>query len=244
MRYLVLFMLLAGFFIFGKKACDNGNWSFGFGISGEGPVKTETRTVRDFHAISAQIPGTIEVRISEDYAVEVHAQENLLPLLKTVVKNGKLRIYFDENVSNAKGLKVLVSAPSFDAFELAGSGHLEAFDPIQGDKLELSIAGSGEIVLPEATVNKLNCDIAGAGDIQLGGRTTDMEFDIAGSGDIDAQKMVAEHGEINIAGSGTVNCSVNQTLKADISGSGDVYYSGTPTVDSDISGSGSVKRKN
>lgn len=245
MRYLILFMLVAGFFIFGNQMfCGHGGWGFGFGIRGEGPVNTESRSVGDFHAISAQIPGVVEVRISDTYSVEVQAQENLLPILKTEVKNGKLRIYFDENVSNADDLKIRVSAPSFDAFEMAGSGRLETFDPIRGNQLDLSIAGSGEIILPEADVQNINCDIAGSGEIEVSGRATDSKFGIAGSGDINAKNLVSERAKASISGSGTVTCNASQTLKAGISGSGDVYYSGTASVDSDISGSGSVQRAN
>lgn len=245
MRYLILFMLLAGFFIFGNKLfCGHNGWNFGFGIRGEGPVNTESRTISNFHAVSAQIPGVVEVRISENYSVEVQAQDNLMPILKTEVKNGKLRIYFDENVSNADDLKIRVSAPFFDAFEMAGSGRLEAFDPIRGERLNLAIAGSGEIILPEADVQNLNCDIAGSGEIKVSGRAADSDFGIAGSGDINAKNLVSERAQASISGSGTVTCNASQTLKAGISGSGDVYYSGTAAVDSDISGSGSVKRVN
>lgn len=243
MRYLILFMLVAGIFIFGSKSCDDGNWHFGFGgVKGEGPVQTETRSVSDFHAISVQISGKIEVRISEQHSVKVQAQENLLPILKTEVRNGKLRIYFDKNVSYSKDLVVWVSAPAFDEFELAGSGQLEVFDPIQNDRLDLSIAGSGDIILPEAQVNKMQCNIAGSGDIQVGGRTTDVRFKIAGSGDIDAKNLVAEHADAKISGSGKVNCYANQTLDANVSGSGDIYYSGPASVNSDVSGSGKIKR--
>ena len=95
MRYLLIFMFLVGIFVVGKRSF---NFSFG-GTKGTGPMKTETRSARDFHAVELDLSGDVELRIAEQYSVEVQAQENLLPLLKTEVDNGRLRIYFSENDS-------------------------------------------------------------------------------------------------------------------------------------------------
>lgn len=242
MRYLILFMLAAGLFVFGNRSCGNG-WNFGFGgIRGEGPAKTENRNVSDFHAVEAQIPGVIEVRIADEYLVEVQAQQNLLSVIKTEVKNGQLRIYSDENIWSADNLVIRVAAPSFDALAVAGSGNIKVLSTLNGESLKLAIAGSGEIDLPKASVDRLSSDIAGSGDITVSGRAQNAYFNIAGSGDIHARELAADEGKAEIAGSGTVNCQVRQRLKVAIAGSGDVYYTGSPQVDTDISGSGTVKR--
>lgn len=242
MRYLILFMLFAGLFVFGSRSCGNG-WNFGFGgIRGEGPVKTESRSVGNFHAIEAQLAGTIEVKIAEAYSVEVQAQGNLLPVIKTEVEDGVLRIYTKENIQSSENLVIRVAAPNFDALSLAGSGDMKVFGTLNGEKLKLSIAGSGEIDVPTASVDQLSCEIAGSGDIKVSGRSQSAKYHIAGSGDIHALQLVADTGEAEIAGSGTIHCQMNQRLKASIAGSGDVYYAGSPQVDTDISGSGSVKR--
>ncbi len=97
MRYLLVFMLFVGLFVVGKNS-----FHFGMGIRGKGPVKTESRNVSGFHAIDLNVSAEVEVKISDNYFVEVEAQENLLPILKTEVENGTLKIYFDENVSYSK----------------------------------------------------------------------------------------------------------------------------------------------
>ena len=241
MRYLILFMFFVAIFVLGSRSCNG--WSFPFGgVHGEGPVKTENRQVSDFHAVDAGIPGQIEINVSDRYSVEIQAQENLLPILKTEVNNGKLRLYFDENVSHVKDLKVRISAPSFDALGLSGSGSMKVLSPLNGDKLDLSIGGSGEIDAPQVNVNNLECSISGSGNIRVAGKTTGARFEIAGSGDIAAKDMMANTANAEIAGSGSVTCNVAQTLKASIAGSGDVYYTGTPSVDTDVAGSGKVKK--
>ncbi|TNE47818.1 MAG: DUF2807 domain-containing protein [Bacteroidetes bacterium] len=241
MRYLILFMILVGFFMFANRSC--GGFPFGFGIKGEGPLKTETRSTPEFHAVLAQVPGDTEVRVADRYSVEVQAQENLLSILKTEVKNGKLEIYFDESVSSCEGLRILVTAPAYDELAVLGSGHLEAKSPISSEFLELTISGSGELNVPETNVEKLDCNISGSGDMSIGGMAKQANYDIAGSGDIDAKNLVSDRGKATISGSGTINCNYSEQLDASIAGSGDIYYRGSAAVKSNISGSGSVEKR-
>jgi len=237
MRYLLVFMLLVGLFVVGKNS-----FHFGIGIRGKGPVKTESRNVSDFHAIELNVAAEVEVKISDNYFVEVEAQENLLPVLKTEVENGTLKIYFDENVSYSKDLRIRVSAPAFDAFAVAGSGTLRALAPVRSEKMNLSVAGSGEIFVPEGDFGTLKTSISGSGGIELGGKADSMTSEISGSGDVKAKAFTANDLQASIAGSGSVTCDVARTLKADIAGSGDVFYSGSPAVNADVSGSGKVTK--
>lgn len=240
MRYLVAFMVLVGVFVLSYDSCDGFHFGIG-GVKGSGPVKTETRSATDFHAIEVNIPASVEVSVSDQYSVVVEAQENLLPILKTEVKDGKLRLYFEENVSNAENLKVRISGPAFDELSIGGSGSIKTLTPLHGDRLALSIGGSGAIDIPQADFGSMACSIAGSGNIQVAGKSNDIRFEIAGSGDIAAKGLLANTGKAEIAGSGSVTCNISQTLKAEIAGSGDVFYTGSPAIDTDISGSGKVK---
>ena len=244
MRYLLIFMLFVGLFVVGKRAChfNPNGFVFGVGIRGEGPAKTEIRSVSNFHAIELGVSGDVEVSVAETFFVEVQAQENLLLVLKTEVDNGTLKIYFSENVSYSDNLKIRVSAPAFDAFSIGGSGTVRVVTPIQSDKMKLEIGGSGDIYLMQGEFGSVKTSIAGSGGIELGGKANSMESEIAGSGDVKAKALTANELKVSIAGSGSVTCDVVQTLKAEIAGSGDVFYTGAPTVDADVNGSGKVKK--
>jgi hypothetical protein len=238
MRYLIIFMLLVGVFMFGKRSF---HCSF-MGVQGSGPVKTEARDVRDFHGVDLDISGDVEVRIADNYSVEVQAQESLLPILKTEVENGRLRIYFSENVSSSDNIKVVVSAPAFDALSVGGSGNLVVTTPIQSDKMDVSIAGSGDLEMKQASLGSLECNISGSGGMEIGGNANATHAGISGSGEIDAKQLTTNELRAEIAGSGSISAHVVQVLKADIAGSGDIYYSGEPSVQSNVSGSGSVQK--
>lgn len=241
MRNLLIFMVLVGVFVLGNRACNGSFLNFG-GITGSGPIQTETRSVSDFKSIDLEISGDVEVTVGESYSVEVSAHQNLLPVIKTTVENGKLLIFADQNIYNSSDIKVKVTAPAFDGFSVSGSGTIRVVNALQGDKMDMRVGGAGDIVCLQGNFNQLNTSIGGSGTIELGGNATTMQSDISGSGDVKAKGLTAQNLEVSISGSGTVTADVETSLKISISGSGDVFYSGSPTVESSVSGSGTVKQ--
>jgi Putative auto-transporter adhesin, head GIN domain len=246
MRNLVIFMALVGLFVIGSKSCvfQGSGCHFGPGIDGTGPIKTESRPdVRDFHAIDFSGSGDVQISQGDQFMVEVATHENLLPLLKTEVKNGTLSIYFDENIGSYDQLTIKITAPNIDDFDIAGSGNVVAMTPIRTDNMDISVAGSGDIHIDQLTTSNLDANVAGSGNVKLGGTATDADFDVAGSGQIDAANLVIKVCKTSVAGSGQVDCNVTEKLKASVAGSGDINYTGTATVEQDVTGSGSIERK-
>ena len=241
MRNLLLFMLLVGIFVIwrGQRGCG---FVIGPGLNASGSVRTEQRNVSNFHQLDIAISADVEVVVADQYAVEVTASENILPVLKTEVENGKLKIYFDANINNTGNLRIKVSGPSFDAFDIAGSGNVRVTSPLRAEKLDLEVVGSGNLYLPQAELGTVNCDVAGSGSVQLGGTARQMHVEVVGSGNLDAQSMTIARLDAEIAGSGSVTANVTEQLDADVTGSGDVRYSGNPTVKVHTSGSGTVSR--
>jgi len=65
MRNLIIFMLLVGVFVLVKRSC---HFSF-LGVRGEGPLKTETRSLSGFHAVALDLSGDVEISVSDTYLV-------------------------------------------------------------------------------------------------------------------------------------------------------------------------------
>ena len=64
----------------------------GGGIAGSGVVRSESREVADFNAISVDYPAEITIRQDSSEALEIEAEDNLLPQLTTEVRNGTLHL--------------------------------------------------------------------------------------------------------------------------------------------------------
>lgn len=241
MRNLLIFMFLVALFVVGNRSCNGIHFGFN-GIRGEGPIQTETRSVTDFHAVDLQISGDVEVTIGTACFVEVSAQQNILPVIKTTVENGTLRIHCEENLWSSGEIKVRVTAPAFDRFDVGGSGIIRLTNALNSERLSLAVSGSGDIKCPQIETGNIEADIAGSGTIEIGGKANDTRVAISGSGDVRAKGLTTNTLRVNISGSGSVSADVTTSLRADISGSGDVFYSGAPSVDSNISGSGKVEK--
>jgi hypothetical protein len=217
------------------------NIGFG-GVKGKGPMKTETRDLSNFTGLSVECSGDIEIISSETYRVEITAQENILPLFKSEIKDNNLRLDFDRSIWTNDGIKIKVFAPNLDEISLGGSANIVASLPLSGDKLELAVGGSGNIDVKSADFKKVTCSIGGSGNIDITGKTDFIEASVSGSGGVSSLNLTSQNAEASISGSGSITCNVEQKLEASISGSGEVKYKGNATAETSVSGSGSVSK--
>ena len=219
------------------------NWGFGKSISGSGTLKSETRNITGFTGIGLSLPAYVEVRQGNIESVTIETDDNLLPLVETVVENGSLKIRSLERNTNLKSkhMKIIVNAKTVESLSVAGSGDIRA-DALKAGKLSVSISGSGDIHLKSLDSDALKVSISGSGDFSAGGKSNSVEASIAGSGDLKAEKLQANTIKVSIAGSGSAAFWAKESLKSSIAGSGDVTYCGDAQISSSVAGSGSVKR--
>jgi len=157
--------------------------------------------------------------------------------------------------ANSRNLKKLAAAGSThvninsplqaEEFEagLAGSGIIQFHDTASFTNLKIEIAGSGDFVGHKVYCEELNGDMAGSNTIVLGGTVGIAEFSIAGSGTVRAFDCTMDELECKIAGSGDIEASVVNKIKAEIAGSGSVKYKGDPQdIQKKVMGSGKIEK--
>jgi carbon monoxide dehydrogenase subunit G len=216
--------------------------------SGSGKAATEVRTVPEFQAIA--LAGAMDLRVSQGtpQSVTVQADDNLLPLLETVVEDGKqgttlfVRWKKGQNVYARGKVLVTVVTPKLSALSAAGSGNMKV-ESFTTPALQLAISGAGDVKLDGLSTDELGVRISGSGDVRGSGKATRMKVSIAGSGDVRLTALRADDVQISIAGSGDAEVFADKTLDVRIAGSGDVTYTGNAALKSSVAGSGSVKRK-
>ncbi|TNE58010.1 MAG: DUF2807 domain-containing protein [Bacteroidetes bacterium] len=233
----LLTLLCMGVLLWSLSSCEDV-----LGIKGKGNIVTEVRNVTDFHAVDIATNGRLELRVDSVYHVEVQCEESIIAYLQTIEDNGVLKIHFDRDVYDVDGLKIVVSAPAWDAIAVSGSVNVMVPDAIVGDQLDLSITGSGDMDIYDVNFEKVNMLITGSGDISIDGVADHLFCNITGSGNIDALGCPVLTANINISGSGDVRLEVSESLDVTISGSGNVEYRGNPQINSNISGSGTIRK--
>jgi hypothetical protein len=217
-------------------------WSgWGKSVSGTGVIKTETRNVSGFTSVSLSLPAKVTLIQGTTEGLRIETDDNLLPLVETVVEGGKLRIRSaDKTNLKTKTLNITVNLINLNGVSIAGSGEIIA-DRIKTEKFSSSISGSGDVKIAMLEATTVKASIAGSGDFTAAGKVGELDVSVAGSGDVRAGKLEAGKVRVSIAGSGDVSVWARDELKTSIAGSGDIRYYGQPTVKSSKAGSGSVK---
>lgn len=218
-------------------------WSSGPKIVGSGKMTTTPRAVSGFNGIALSLSADVKIVQGATEGVTIEADDNIAPLIETVVEKGQLRIRLQNKIGSisSKQMRVTVNAKNIESLEVAGSGSIAA-DKLQSPQLRTNIAGSGDMRFGELDVGSLKVSIAGSGDFVASGKTGSLDASIAGSGDIQVQSLASDSVKVSIAGSGSADVSAKSTLKINIAGSGDVTYFGDPELHTSIVGSGTVRR--
>lgn len=212
-------------------------------VQGSGKVAQETRQVGRFHGVELALAGNVEVRTGSDGPIAIEVDDNVLPLVETVVENGVLQIRAAKKKLqlDTRRLKVVVPAREIDSLGVAGSGSISA-DKLHARKLKLELAGSGTLDASGIEAREVTIEVAGSGKLQAAGNAEKLEASVAGSGNADAARLTARQVEADVAGSGQVTVTARQSLDASVAGSGIVSYYGDPQVSRSVAGSGTVRR--
>ncbi len=222
---------------------DDGNGHYPFNCTeGEGSVDSYTLELDDITSIRLKI--SADVYLSQGpQEVVVEGQENIVDELELDVNSGRWEIEFDDCVEDYVDLKIYITIPNLHKVELDGSGEIFGETLFTVDDIDLEISGSGDIDL-ELECDDIEADISGSGKIKLIGTCDDLDLQISGSGDYKGFNMECQKAKVEINGSGDAEVRVIDELDVEINGSGDVYYKGFPELDIQINGSGEVINAN
>lgn len=126
------------------------------GMAGEGPIKHETRTTQAFTRIDVGDQIQLVVRIGSAQPLELEAQENLLPIVATDVRNGTLRIAGSQDFTSSYPVVVTIVTPSLDAISM-NEGSLATIEGLDADTFGVDL-NSGAGLTATGTVRAVALD--------------------------------------------------------------------------------------
>ena len=190
---------------------------------GSSGTTSESRDVSGFEEVELRGTGTLSIQQGDSESLTVEAEEDVLPKIRTKVKNNRLIIGPRRNstISTTEPINYELTVKDLNALKVSGSGDVEAED-ISADELAVTMSGSG--------------------DVQISGKVGSQKVDISGSGDYKAEDLESTRADVDVGGSGSAVVNASEELEAKVSGSGSIEYIGDPTVEQDVSGSGEVEK--
>lgn len=220
----------------------------GFGVvRGSGNMVRETREVSDFNQVEMQGGGTLYLVQGDTESLEIEAEDNIMPYLRSRVIDGRLILDFDDTprkaFSTTRTIKYHLTMKDIQGLSISGGGDIEA-GPIVSEALTLNLSGGGDLKINSLTAEKLLVNVSGGGDIHiLNGNVQEQGLQISGGGQYDAADLQSQTTTASVSGGGELIVWVEDTLTANISGGGNLYYYGSPILNSSISGGGDINRR-
>ncbi len=190
------------------------------GIRGDGEIKTEERSISDFSKVV--VKGGYEIKWSSGKpSLKLSADDNLLPLISTVVSGHTLQINSKEDLAPTKSITIILCSASLAAMQLSGGKSFKA-SQISGHDLKI--------------------ESSGAWDIRVDGSVTELEANLAGASKLNAKSLQTKTAKLSLLGASDAHVTVTDTLKVSVIGACSVVYSGNPkSVETNVIGAGSIR---
>ena len=210
----------------------------------------QPREAKNFTAI--KVSGAFDVYItqSEEEALAVSAAEQkYLSQVKTEVKDGVLRIWYDAgslkswNTGKMK-LKAYISFKDISRLQVGGACDVYVQGKIKLDNLKIDASGASDIKEGAWEIGKLSVDMSGASDVKMSGTVGKISVEASGASDFSGYNLVADYGDFKASGASDIQITVVKEFSAEASGSSDIRYKGSGMIkDVKTSGSSSISRR-
>jgi len=225
-----------------NTGCDFSGGCF----QGYGPVISQVRDISDFTSVSNAGNFEVRVTLSDTFAVEVEAQENLHEFIEIYVSGSNLVVKAKDNqcFNSIAAILVFVSMPKIEEISNTGSGRLSA-DKAESSEFECTNSGSGHIAIDSIYASTITLRNSGSGSLYVTSSYPDeIQVIQSGSGEISAG-FINEPLDVSInhTSSGKIYASVLDGLDVDVTltGSGLVYLDGNAeTAGFGLSSSGKI----
>jgi Putative auto-transporter adhesin, head GIN domain len=176
-------------------------------LQGSGIAATVTRQVPAFDAVVLAGTNNVTVHVGGRRTVVVRADDNLIRLVTTEVRAGKLLVADHGSFTTKTPMSVEVTVPTLAAVSLSGSGGV-AVDGVEAARFRASLSGSGVLTVT--------------------GTARRLEASLEGSGVLALQGLESRDARATVSGSGRLQVQATGTLHASVPGSGVIFYRGNP----------------
>lgn len=205
-------------------------------------VVTEERPVSGFNGVEMGTFGRVIITQGDSESLTIKGSDNVVPLVKTSVRNGVLVISMKEGVDVAgmnsdNVLTFTIVTKDLTNLTVSGAGDV-SMEALSTKDLAIVMSGAGQVKLGNLTGESLNVNLSGVGNVEVAGEVTTAKIDISGAGSVNVPDLKIQTAEINISGIGGAEVWVTDELTGTISGAGNVSYYGDPHLDTTTSGVG------
>lgn len=213
-------------------------------LEGSGKLITEERKVSNFDRVSLSGFGEVTIHQGETESLTVRTDDNIMPYIKTEVRNRTLELGFTpsgsrRSINPSDGIHFDLVVKDISRLDISGAGSV-TIDSLTAEKLLIDLSGAGSLEISNLAADELVSKISGAGSVVVAGQVTGQELNHSGLGSYYAGDLESETALVTISGAGSATLWVRETLDVKVSGIGNIIYYGTPRVIQNVTGLGKV----
>jgi len=204
--------------------------------------KKETREVANFTGIEASSVFDITVVKGNSESLIIEADDNVMPYVRSEVRNGVLHLYLDKNkLKNIKTLKASIVMRNLDNVILSGACKLTVNDMFSSEKFIVKCSGVSNLTINVNTGN-LNLESSGACKIQIKANVTgDADLSVSGTSKLQSE-LKANNVILNSSGTGTIDLNGSaRNLNINTSGTANIKAENFTVKTATINSSGASK---
>jgi hypothetical protein len=213
------------------------------GISGSGNVISEERKVESFNSISVSAGLNLFIKQDGSETLKIEAEDNIVPLIITEVKNGKLEIHYKQFLSlgftATRPVNIYVTVKELNEIKASSGASVKTEEINSGDiKVSLSSGASGTLIVKSASID---ANASSGTLIRISGKTDSQNIRLSSGGSYDALDLISKSAVADVSSGASAKINASDKLDVNISSGGIVQYKGTPKVSSNISSGGILK---
>jgi hypothetical protein len=192
-------------------------------VVGSGRFVTESRPVTAFDRVVATAGIHVHVTPAAVESIEIRAEDNVLPLIDSVVVNGTLTLGWKPGTSG-------VSVHGMDV--TVGARQLRGVVASAGSQIALDRAASGDLTVT----------LSGGSGFSGSGAIGRLDLDASGGSHASAADLTCRVASAKLSGGSSAVLRVVDSLSAIVSGGSTLQYFGDPVVVQTVTDASTVRR--
>ena len=213
------------------------------GIRGSENVKSEDRSVSGFDSVSVSSGMNLFLKQGNSESLKIEAEDNILPMILTAVKNGRLEIKYKNfligGLSLHKPINIYLTVKNLKEIDISSGVRIES-EEIKSESLKIDLSSGAEgnmIIISQKLVVKLSS----GSKLEISGQADNQDIDLGSGGVYSAKDLVSKTAVIHASSDSNAVVNASENLDVEISSGATVQYAGSPKVISDISSGGILR---
>ena len=221
------------------------SWTYGYKkeIKGSGIEKNEQRSVSTFHAREVSRAIKVSIKQGPQAPLLVEADDNILPYIKTEVKEETLYISLpnDISVNTRNPMEIEITVPELTFLSATTAAQVESESPWEVHKLDITATTAAKIEM-DVKAEDITVNLTTAAQLELEGSAKHFNAKLTTSAEVDAADFSAEIAEITATTASDIKIRVNESLQYSVTTGSSIKYLGNPQISGSNGSGGSIRQ--